>query len=155
MKSCSFLSLTHRQPCLINHRLAGICSGKKLFFSTWKLYMCLIFTSHAPTEMCVPVWHSDNMSMLKFRLKKASLSFWVKVFGVLVCLNCKGNQWQDDRQRGCSNRENYLALLVLPLLQPSLTLSESLWSQLTLRDEIRRNSTVINYSFCSNRQVIQ
>lgn len=51
VKSCSFLSLTHRQPCLINHRLAGICSGKKKLFSQ--------------PESCTCVWYLPLMLPLK------------------------------------------------------------------------------------------
>lgn len=43
--------------------------------------------------------------------------------------------WMTDRA-AVSNGGNYLPLLVLPLFQPSVSLSVSLWSQLTVNDDI-------------------
>lgn len=49
-----------------------------------------------------------------------------------------------------SNRGNYLALLVLPLLQPSVSLSVSLWSQSTVKDDVWENHAAMNFSIYCN-----
>lgn len=66
---------------------------------------------------------------------------------VLSLSELKDNQWLHDREReAVSNRGNYLALLVLPLFQPSVAVTLCLLRQLTLKDSVWGNTTVINFN---------